>query len=76
MASLAVRREIAPGECGTFTFLLSWHFPNRIGWQRRSERIGNYYTTLYAGCLGSSCSMPLPFCLISRHVADALLKIS
>jgi uncharacterized protein (DUF608 family) len=51
MASLAVRKTLAPGERKTFTFYLTWHFPNRQSWGSWSEVpetwIGNYYTTQY-----------------------------
>lgn len=46
MASLAVKKHIAPGKTETFVFFLTWNFPNRKAW---SETIvGNYYSTLYA----------------------------
>lgn len=31
-ASVAVSRRLAPGETGELTFLLAWHFPNRMSW--------------------------------------------
>ena len=43
MASLAVQKKIGPKQTETFTFLLTWHFPNRFDWSK--ERVGNYYTT-------------------------------
>lgn len=46
MASLAVQKKIGPKQTETFTFFLTWHFPNRFGWSR--ERVGNFYTTQYA----------------------------
>lgn len=45
MASLAVRKSVAPGATETFTFYLTWSFPNRIAWSDRIE--GNYYTIEY-----------------------------
>ncbi|OGD21252.1 MAG: hypothetical protein A2W03_09530 [Candidatus Aminicenantes bacterium RBG_16_63_16] len=51
MASLAVELELPPGEKRSATFLLTWHFPNRETWtpkKKEDDRIGNYYTTLYA----------------------------
>jgi uncharacterized protein (DUF608 family) len=53
-ATLAVKQMLQPGESKEVTFMLTWHFPNRRGWDRgRSygyesrEIVGNYYTTLY-----------------------------
>ncbi|WP_215222753.1 GH116 family glycosyl-hydrolase [Echinicola shivajiensis] len=43
MASLAVKRTIAPGETKVFNYFITWHFPNRKGWS--NEVIGNYYTS-------------------------------
>ena len=45
MASLAVRQNIKAGETKTFTFYLTWHFPNRYAWSK--EKLQNYYTTIY-----------------------------
>jgi len=54
--SLCLKREIEPGSEGEYTFLLSWHFPNRTaavcGWQApkgdENTIIGNYYCTRFA----------------------------
>lgn len=46
MASLAVKKTIGPGETETFTFFLTWHFPNRKAWS--GSVVGNYYTMQYA----------------------------
>ncbi len=51
LASLAVQVEIPPLEARSVTFLLTWHFPNRIAWREKDtpdELIGNFYTTQYA----------------------------
>lgn len=45
-ASLAVKKILAPGESKEFQFYITWHFPNRMGWNSQ-ELIGNYYTTQY-----------------------------
>ena len=45
MASLAVKKTIGAGETETFTFFLTWHFPNRRAWSPRIE--GNYYCQQY-----------------------------
>ena len=45
MASLAVKRTVAPGAVESFNFYLTWSFPNRIAWSDRVE--GNYYCHEY-----------------------------
>lgn len=53
VGSLCLARELAPDAEGEYTFLLSWHFPNRTpercGWQatkgQEKTRIGNWYCT-------------------------------
>jgi uncharacterized protein (DUF608 family) len=50
MASLAVTVEVPPKRAVPVTFLLTWHFPNRMTWTPKNneqDRIGNYYTTVY-----------------------------
>ena len=52
MASLAVLKTLNAREKKTFTFFLTWHFPNRQSWGSWSNtpltRVGNYYTTQYS----------------------------
>lgn len=45
MASLAVRKTIAPNSKQTYTFFITWNFPNRKSWS--STVVGNYYSTKY-----------------------------
>ena len=45
MASLAILKTLKPGETKTFTFYLTWHYPNRFAWSKTN--VGNYYTTRY-----------------------------
>lgn len=45
MASLAVKKTIAPGRSENFTFYLTWAFPNRKAWSPTT--VGNYYTVRY-----------------------------
>ena len=45
MASLAVKKKIAPGTKEVFRFYITWNFPNRFAWSR--EKVGNYYSTKY-----------------------------
>jgi len=61
-ASLAVRVGLGPEATRAVTFLLTWHFPNRMTWTPSprsrarpdgagadpSDRIGNHYATRYA----------------------------
>lgn len=46
MASLAVSKTLLPGERKTFTFYITWHFPNRFAWSE--SNVGNFYCTQYA----------------------------
>ncbi|TDE10406.1 GH116 family glycosyl-hydrolase [Jiangella asiatica] len=46
VASVAAMRTLAPGVTHTFTFLLTWHYPNRMDW-RGENVIGNHYTQAY-----------------------------
>lgn len=54
MASLAVKKSIAPGATVSYTFYFTWHFPNRLDWNNawsfgyKGQYIGNYYTGQYA----------------------------
>ena len=45
MASLAVKKTIAPNSKETFTFYLTWNFPNRKAWS--ATVVGNYYSQQY-----------------------------
>jgi uncharacterized protein (DUF608 family) len=47
VASLAVRRTLAPGETVEIPFLLTWHFPNRKSWTNNHPVVGNWYATQY-----------------------------
>ncbi len=54
MASLGVKKTIPAKATATFTFYITWHFPNRLDWNGsrtfnyKGQVIGNYYTTKYA----------------------------
>jgi non-lysosomal glucosylceramidase len=53
VGSLAARISVPPGETQTITFLLAWHFPNRMTWSPSvpptpADPLGNYYATQYA----------------------------
>ncbi len=52
MASLAAKKTIPARSTQSFTFFLTWHFPNRLDWNEgsmdyRGRIVGNYYTTKY-----------------------------
>jgi len=50
MASLAASIELPPKRATAVTFLMTWHFPNRMTWtpkNNESDRIGNYYATQF-----------------------------
>jgi non-lysosomal glucosylceramidase len=50
VASVCAKATLAPAEERTFTFLLTWHFPNRQSWHSDTPdavRVGNYYATQY-----------------------------
>jgi uncharacterized protein (DUF608 family) len=58
MASLAVKKSIPARSTQTFTFYISWHFPNRLDWNNawsfgyQGKIIGNHYTTVYKDAWG------------------------
>ena len=43
MASLSVKKAIAPHSTAAFSFFISWDFPNRYAWSDKNM-IGNYYS--------------------------------
>ena len=45
MASLSVKKQIAPYATQTYTFYLTWAFPNRKAWSKTV--VGNYYCNKY-----------------------------
>ncbi len=55
VGTVCQHRTIAPGESGSFTFVLAWHFPNRTpdwcGWAAPPGKgktiIGNYYSSRF-----------------------------
>jgi len=53
MGSLCLEKVLPAGRTTTFTFILTWHFPNRYAWNggpngEPAAWVGNYYTTQYA----------------------------
>ncbi|MBN1542006.1 hypothetical protein JW992_07640, partial [candidate division KSB1 bacterium] len=45
MAALALQKSISARGSDTFSFYLTWHFPNRRAWAH--SLVGNYYTERY-----------------------------
>ncbi len=45
MASLAVKKLVAPNSTQVFRFYITWDFPNRYAWSK--EAVGNYYSANY-----------------------------
>lgn len=45
MASLAVKKPVAPNSTQVFRFYITWNFPNRYAWS--GVPVGNYYSTKY-----------------------------
>jgi uncharacterized protein (DUF608 family) len=52
MGALSVKAVLKPGETRSFSFFLTWNFPNRKAWS--SETVGNYYSTLFPDSWGSA----------------------
>ena len=49
VGSLGVVKRVGPGEAVDFTFLVSWHFPNRVGnWNQRLSGCGALARNKYA----------------------------
>ena len=46
MASLCVKKTVGAGQTETFTFFLTWNFPNRFAWS--DTKVGNWYSERYA----------------------------
>lgn len=55
MASLAVKKKLQPGESETFTFFLTWNFPNRKAWS--PTVVGNYYSGQYPDAWQTACQV-------------------
>ncbi|MBI1390995.1 MAG: hypothetical protein GC154_21405 [bacterium] len=62
VASLAIKRELKPGETGEFEFLLTWRFPNRVTWtpeggeHAAEDIIGNYYAARFDDAWSAAAS--------------------
>lgn len=62
IGSLCAQRVVAPKSEASFTFLLSWHFPNRTaarcGWRapegHENDLLGNYYCTQFQDAWASA----------------------
>ncbi len=50
VASICERRSLTPGASTSISVLITWRFPNRLGWAgsvANPARVGNYYATLW-----------------------------
>lgn len=47
-ASLAAAVTVPSAGSSSVTFLIGWHFPNRMAWNPPHERVGNFYCTQYS----------------------------
>lgn len=47
MASLSVKKTIAAGAKATFSFFITWNFPNRYAWSD-TNFVGNYYSQQFS----------------------------
>ncbi len=56
VGSLAVMRTVSPGGESVFTFVIGWHYPNRMNWSRE-QAVGNYYTTRDADAWAAALRM-------------------
>ena len=68
-ASLAVAVEVPPGAELPITFLLCWHFPNRLTWtptEAGPNRIGNWYTTRHADAWSAAASVAADLPVLER----------
>lgn len=57
-ASLAVKLRVPARSEKEVTFLIAWHFPNRLGWKPDDpvkDRVGNHYTTVYTDAWDVAC---------------------
>lgn len=65
MASLAVKKRIAPGKTEVFTFFLTWNFPNRKAWS--AITVGNYYSTQYRDAWTSALNIIPQISLLEKE---------
>ncbi|MCG3147949.1 MAG: hypothetical protein PCFJNLEI_01390 [Verrucomicrobiae bacterium] len=87
MASLCLERELAAGEATSFTFLITWHFPNRRVWNAQTgvfsslpnlgEIVGNWYTTQSADAWAAAVAIAPQLASLEREslaFVDSFLK--
>jgi non-lysosomal glucosylceramidase len=66
VGSLTLTRTIPAGGEAVFTFLIGWHYPNRMDW-RSETRIGNHYTTRFADAWGALVRMAADLPALERE---------
>ncbi|TDD62995.1 hypothetical protein E1263_01415 [Kribbella antibiotica] len=66
IASVADRRTVPANTTERFTFLLGWHFPNRLAWDK-PDAVGNHYTTLTDDAWTTVCRFAGQLDELERH---------
>ncbi len=77
LASLPVKKKLAPNSNETFRFFITWNFPNRYVWS--SEIIGNYYSTKYTDVWDAAQKIVLQFPVLelkTRQFMNAFISSS
>jgi uncharacterized protein (DUF608 family) len=83
MASLCVQKAVPAGATRTFTFFLTWHFPNRRAWanfkpaSRQDPIVGNYYTTRFADAWDAAANIVPRMASLeenTRHFVEAVCE--
>ncbi len=79
-ATLAVKETLAPGEEKAITFFITWHFPNRRGWDSGNgayswgygtkEIVGNYYTNNFIDAWDVAVKVTPEMPLLERRTVD------
>ena len=79
-ATLAVKERLGPGEEKAITFMISWHFPNRRGWDTGNDNysggygtkeiVGNYYTTQFADAWEAASKIAVALPSLEKRTVD------
>lgn len=79
-ATLAVKETLAPGQEKLITFLITWHFPNRRGWDiglnrysggfGSDEIVGNYYTNQFADAWDAAGNIAPQLASLEKRTVD------
>lgn len=79
-ATLAAKETLAPGEEKAITFYITWHFPNRRGWDSGNgayswgygtkEIVGNYYTNNFSDAWDVAAKVAPELPSLERRTVD------